>query len=87
MAVEIASGIWELPKCRLVVLVWLWGGGASQKGLSEVMLGVCAVLAVFFPCWSCFSPRNSPWWGFGGVLRGSMFQLEEQNTGRKWGKN
>lgn len=35
---------------------------------------------------SCFSHRNSPWCGFGGVLRGSVFQLEEQNTGRKWGE-
>lgn len=32
MAVETASGIWDLPRCRLVVLVWLWGcwgGGVS----------------------------------------------------------
>lgn len=49
MAVEIASGTWELPRCRLVILVWLWGGGVSQKGVREVMLGVCVVLVVFFP--------------------------------------
>lgn len=52
MAVEIASGIWELPRCRLVVLVWLWGcwgGGVSQEGVRELMLGVCVVLGVTFP--------------------------------------